>query len=806
VARVDVSVDGGATYNTAMGTTTWSYNWTPTSPGPASIRSRAVDTSGNQQNPPTEITVTSVTLDATPQIVSTTPAPGATGVSTGIAPSATFSKPLTLGIVINASPDNDTILLRDASNNPVHFFSVYKSDTSKYVLLPQEPLQPGQTYTVTFKGGPNEPHITDEAGTPLASDYTLSFTTAPAPQITTSTIFAPTDMPGNPMANDQSSRELGLKFRSDKDGLIAGVRFYKGGAANGGQHLGRLWTIDGTLLGSVPFANETDSGWQQALFQTPIPITANATYVVSYFAPQGNYAADNSYFASSGVDHAPLHALSDAAAGGNGVFLQSSTGGFPTDSSMATNYWVDVAFIDSGTFAPQIVSVTPAPNEFNIFNTVAPTATFSEPLDPASVNESTVMLRDMADNPVPIIASYDASAFKITITPTAPLPSQLVHTVTIKGGTSAPHITDAAGTPLAFDYTWSFVVTRFLSAPPILVVTSTENNFTQYYQEILRAEGFNSFNAMDITQITSSTLAQYDVAILGETPLTSAQVTMLSDWVAAGGNLIAMRPDKQLASLLGISDASSVQPDAYLLVNTAREPGAGIVDQTIQYHGPADLYTLNGATAVASIYSNPTQVTSNPAVTLHSMGTNGGQAAAFTFDLARSIVYTRQGNPTWMGNDRDGMPQIRMDPPFGGSAPDYLNLDKAAIPQADELQRLLGNMILSMNADRRPLPRFWYFPGVSLISAQQLRAWLDGRNSSSFGNLTWNGTQLGFSITVGAGADNLYAMIPNQTTGGHLISLTINGSPVGFTVETIKGRSYAEFPAANGNVVATYAP
>src|SRR5262249_44369994 len=286
--------------------------------------------------------VTCVTLDATPRVVSTTPAQGATGVSTGISPSATFSKPLTLGIVINTSPDNDTILLRDASNNPVHFFSVYKSDTSKFVLLPQEQLQPGHTYPIPFKGGPTPPHLTDEDGIPLASDYTFSFTTAPAPQITTSTIFAPTDMPRNPIANDQSSRELGLKFRSDKDGLIAGVRFYKGGPANGGQHTGRLWTIDGTLLGSVAFANETDSGWQQALFQTPIPITANTTYVVSYFAPQGNYAADNSYFASSGVDHAPLHALSDAAAGGNGVFLQSPTGGFPTDSSMATNYWVDV--------------------------------------------------------------------------------------------------------------------------------------------------------------------------------------------------------------------------------------------------------------------------------------------------------------------------------------------------------------------------------------------------------------------------------------------------------------------------------
>jgi hypothetical protein len=95
---------------------------------------------------------------------------------------------------------------------------------------------------------------------------------------------------------------------------------------------------------------------------------------------------------------------------------------------------------------------------------------------------------------------------------------------------------------------------------------------------------------------------------------------------------------------------------------------------------------------------------------------------------------------------------------------------------------------------------------VSLISAQQLLTWLDGRNASSFGNPTWNGTQLGFSITVGAGANNLYAMVPNQTPGGHLTSLTINGSSVAFTVETIKGRAYAVFRAASGNAVATYIP
>jgi hypothetical protein len=37
-------------------------------------------------------------------------------------------------------------------------------------------------------------------------------------------------------------------------------------------------------------------------------------------------------------------------------------------------------------------------------------------------------------------------------------------------------------------------------------------------------------------------------------------------------------------------------------------------------------------------------------------------------------------------------------------------MNKVAIPQADEQQRLLANLILSMNLPKKPLPRFWYFP------------------------------------------------------------------------------------------------
>lgn len=102
-------------------------------------------------------------------------------------------------------------------------------------------------------------------------------------------------------------------------------------------------------------------------------------------------------------------------------------------------------------------------------------------------------------------------------------------------------------------------------------------------------------------------------------------------------------------------------------------------------------------------------------MTLHSVGTNGGQAVAFTYDLARSVVYTRQGNPAWAGQERDGTAPIRSDDLFFGNAagdaqPDWVDLNKVAIPQADEQQRLLANIISTVNDDRKPLPRFWYFP------------------------------------------------------------------------------------------------
>ncbi|HEX4960798.1 MAG TPA: hypothetical protein VF173_08160 [Thermoanaerobaculia bacterium] len=250
---------------------------------------------------------------------------------------------------------------------------------------------------------------------------------------------------------------------------------------------------------------------------------------------------------------------------------------------------------------------------------------------------------------------------------------------------------------------------------PILVISKSTNPFTRYVGEILLAEGLNQYAIQEIGTLDATALAGYDVAILGETALTTAQVTLLTDWVNAGGRLIALRPDAQLASLLGITSASSTLANGYLLIDTSAAPGQGLVNQTLQFHGTADLYTLNGATAVATLYSNATTATTSPAVTLKSVGSSGGKAAAFTYDLARSVVYTRQGNPAWAGQERDGVTPKRSDDLFFGAASgdpqtDWIDLNKVAIPQADEQQRLLANLILTMNAGKKPLPRFWYLP------------------------------------------------------------------------------------------------
>jgi hypothetical protein len=256
-------------------------------------------------------------------------------------------------------------------------------------------------------------------------------------------------------------------------------------------------------------------------------------------------------------------------------------------------------------------------------------------------------------------------------------------------------------------------VARAQSAPgqgpggPILVVVDPSDPFGRYYAEILRAEGLNEFAVADVSTVTPASLAGADAVVLAKVALSPSQVAMFTNYVGAGGNLIAMRPDKQLAPLLGLADTGATLANGYMRIDTSGPPGAGVTGATMQYHNTADRYALAGATAVATLYSDAATATANPAVTLRNVGTTGGQSASFSYDLARSVVETRQGDPARAGQELDGLAPIRSDDLF---FPDWLDFNKVAIPQADEQQRLLANLVTDMTLDRKPLPRFWYLP------------------------------------------------------------------------------------------------
>ena len=141
-------------------------------------------------------------------------------------------------------------------------------------------------------------------------------------------IWSATATPANPNEADSSAVELGVKFRADVAGSITGIRFYKS-SQNTGTHVGRLWSRSGTLLRSATFSGETASGWQQVTFASPVPVSANTTYIASYGAPNGHYADDVGAFSGVGVDSPPLHALRSGVDGPNGVW--GDLGAFPTN-------------------------------------------------------------------------------------------------------------------------------------------------------------------------------------------------------------------------------------------------------------------------------------------------------------------------------------------------------------------------------------------------------------------------------------------------------------------------------------------
>ena len=275
---------------------------------------------------------------------------------------------------------------------------------------------------------------------------TSNRTVTVGPQQCPCTVFPPNTTPAVVDSGDGSAVELGAKFRSSAAGTVTGVKFYKS-AANTGTHLGRIWSTGGSLLASGPFTNETASGWQTLTLASPLPIAANTTYVVSYYAPNGRYSVNGGFFAGSSAG-AAITELRSGIDGPNGVFRYATGGGFPNESWNDSNYWVDVIVDTVGvpTTPPTVTAKTPASGATGVGTNTAVTATFSADINPASL---AFTLTPAGGSAVAGTVSYNGANLKATVQPNNALSPSTTYTASVQA-------TDSWGNAMTSPHTWSF--------------------------------------------------------------------------------------------------------------------------------------------------------------------------------------------------------------------------------------------------------------------------------------------------------------------------------------------------------------
>ena len=377
---------------------------------------------------------------STPPFVSAqTPASNATNIPTNTTISATFNEAVKTDSSLSITVKNGSTVVPGTLT--------YSAATFTATFTPTAALSLATTYTVTVTA-------TDPIGD-VMTPVTWNFTTSTSNNYS---VFGASGTPTVTADTDPNAIELGMKFQSSVPGWVTGVSFYKG-TTNTGTHVGHLWSSTGSLLATVTFTNESGSGWQTASFSNPVAITANTTYIISYYAPNGHYADSGAFFASSSFSNGPLTALSNGVGGGDGVYIYGTGGGFPNQTFNSTNYWVDAQFTvtaPNDTTPPSIVSDSPASGATNVSTSTAITVQFSEPVK--SDSSLSITLKN-GTNSVAGTLSYISGTNTATFTPTAALSLATSYTVTVTA-------TDLAGNVMT-PASWNFA-------------TASTNNFSVF--------------------------------------------------------------------------------------------------------------------------------------------------------------------------------------------------------------------------------------------------------------------------------------------------------------------------------------
>lgn len=339
-----------------------------------------------------------------PTVTTTLPlasTPAVTGVATNSLVSATFSKPMQAS---SLTPSSFTVAC--PAGTPVTATVAYNATTQVATLTPSQALPASTLCVATITTA-----VKDSMGLGLASNFVWSFTTAALADATRPTVVLTAPAAGE--ASVPINRKVVATFSEPMNAAtISGTSFTV-----------RNTTLDVAVAGTVSYSATA----RTATFTPSTPATLAAS--TAYTATITTAATD----------------LAGNALAGNAAVLPGS----------GNHVWSFTTAADGDTVAPTVSAISPTDEASGICTTKVVSATFSEPMDAATINTTTF---SVSDNGVPVAGtvSYDATSQVASFVPTSAsgFAANKSFTVTVTSGNTG--VKDLAGNALASDRVWDF--------------------------------------------------------------------------------------------------------------------------------------------------------------------------------------------------------------------------------------------------------------------------------------------------------------------------------------------------------------
>src|SRR5271166_1095067 len=407
-----------------------------------------------------------------------TPGSGATGVATSTGVTATFNEAVQASSITSSG-----FVLKSSSGSTVTAVVSYNSTTDTATLTPSALLANSTAYTATIN------NVLSSSGVAMTGPFNWSFTTGPAPVVTSETpisgatgVATSTALTAtfNEAVQASTITSSNLVLKSSSGATVPATISYNSSTNTATLTPSALLANSTTYKATVSGVEDTAGDPMAAPYSWSFTTAAGLTPGVTSQTPASGatgVATNSSVTATfnEAVQASTITTTNFAFKGPSGSTVTATVSynsttytATLTPSALLANSTTYTATINNvlsssgatmtGPFswsfttgpAPAITSETPISGATGVATSTALTATFNEAVQAATITSSNLVLKSSSGATVPATVSYNSSTNTATLTPSALLANSTIYTATVSG------VEDTAGDPMAAPFSWSF--------------------------------------------------------------------------------------------------------------------------------------------------------------------------------------------------------------------------------------------------------------------------------------------------------------------------------------------------------------